>query len=68
MREQDSDLVFTQEIVAVSPKKWKDDGDFEGSTFAASLGTAQTSVTDEIPMSAKTPKALPPTPPEVTRE
>ena len=65
VREQDSDLAFIQEIVAVSPKKWEDDEDFEGSTFASSQGTAQTPGSVENPTSAK---ALPPTPPEVTRE
>ena len=60
-----SDLAFTQEIVSVSPKRWEDDEKFEGSTFAASQGTEQTSDTVENPASAKTPKALPPTPPEV---
>ena len=65
VREQDSDLAFIQEIVAVSPKKWEDNGVFEESTFASSQGTAQTPGTAENPTSAK---ALPPTPPEVTRE
>jgi hypothetical protein len=63
--EQHSDLAFTQEIVAVSPKTWEDGERFEGSRFAASQGTAQTSGTVENPASAKTPKALPPTPPEL---
>jgi len=63
--EQNPDLAFTQEIVANSPKKWKDDEGFERSMAAASQGTAQTFGTVENPPSAKTPKALPPTPPEV---
>ncbi len=65
MHERDSDLAFTQEIVAVSPKKWEDNAGFEGSTFVATQGTAQTPGTVDDPTSAK---ALPPTPPEVTRE
>ena len=64
MVRQGSDLAFTQNMGAVSPRKWDGVESSEGSTFAAVQGAAQTSDTIENPAFAETPKVPPPTPPK----